>query len=124
MQSEDLLKFGLIPEFVGRFPILTTLADLNVPALIRILTEPRHALVKQYQALFELEGVELQFTDAAVKAVAGRAALMKTGARALRTILEDVMLDLMYDVPAMGGVKSVVINEDVIAGISQPTILT
>lgn len=123
VQSEDLLKFGLIPEFVGRFPILTTLADLNVPALIRILTEPRHALVKQYQALFELEGVELQFTDAAVKAVAGRAALMKTGARALRTILEDVMLDLMYEVPAMGGVKSVIINEDVIAGVSQARIL-
>jgi ATP-dependent Clp protease ATP-binding subunit ClpX len=124
VQSEDLLKFGLIPEFVGRFPILTTLADLNVPALIRILTEPRHALVKQYQVLFELEGVELQFTDAAIKAVAGRAALMKTGARSLRTILEDVMLDLMYDVPAMGDVKSVVITEDVIAGISQPKILT
>lgn len=124
VQSEDLLKFGLIPEFVGRFPILTTLADLNVPALIRILTEPRHALVKQYQVLFELEGVELQFTEAAVKAVAGRAALMKTGARALRTILEDVMLDLMYEVPAMNGVKSVVITEDAIAGIGHPTILT
>lgn len=124
VQSEDLLKFGLIPEFVGRFPVLTTLADLDVPALIRVLTEPRNALVKQYQALFEIEGVELQFTDSAVKAVARRAALMKTGARALRTILEEVMLDLMYDVPALGGVKSVVITEDVIAGIGQPQILT
>ncbi len=124
VRAEDLLKFGLIPEFVGRFPVLTTLSDLDVPALIRILTEPRHALIKQYQALFDLEGVELQFTDSAVKAVARRAALMKTGARALRTILEEVMLDLMYDVPALVGVKSVVITEDVIAGIGPPQILT
>jgi ATP-dependent Clp protease ATP-binding subunit ClpX len=123
-QSEDLLKFGLIPEFVGRFPVLTTLADLDVPALIRVLTEPRNALVRQYQALFEIEGVELEFTDAAVKAVARRAAVMKTGARALRTILEEVMLDLMYDVPALGGVKSIVITEEVISGIGQPQILT
>ncbi len=123
VQSEDLLKFGLIPEFVGRFPVLTTLSDLDVPALIRVLTEPRNALVKQYQALFELEGIELQFTDSAVKAVARRAAVMKTGARALRTILEEVMLDLMYDVPALCGVKSVVITEEVIAGIGQPKIL-
>ncbi len=124
VQSEDLLKFGLIPEFVGRFPVLTTLSDLNVPALIRILTEPRNALVKQYQALFEIEGVELQFTDSAVKAVARRAAVMKTGARGLRTILEEVMLDLMYDIPALGSVKSVVITEEVIAGIGHPQILT
>ena len=123
VESDDLLKFGLIPEFVGRFPVLTTLSDLDVPALIRVLTEPRNALVKQYQALFELEGIELQFTDSATKAVARRAALMKTGARALRTILEEVMLDLMYDVPALKSVKSVVITEEVIAGIGQPKIL-
>jgi len=124
VRSEDLLKFGLIPEFVGRFPVLTTLADLDVSALIRVLTEPRNALVKQYQALFEIEGVELTFSDSAVKAVARRAALMKTGARALRTILEEVMLDLMYEVPAMGSVKSVEITEDVIAGIAQPRVLS
>jgi ATP-dependent Clp protease ATP-binding subunit ClpX len=124
VQSEDLLKFGLIPEFVGRFPVLTTLSDLDVPALIRVLTEPRNALVKQYQALFEIEGVELRFTDSAVKAVARRAAVMKTGARALRTILEEVMLDLMYDIPALGGVKSVVITEEVIAGVGQPQLVT
>ena len=123
VESDDLLKFGLIPEFVGRFPVLTTLSDLDVPALIRVLTEPRNALVRQYQALFELEGIELQFTDSAMKAVARRAALMKTGARALRTILEEVMLDLMYDVPALNSVKSVVITEEVIAGIGQPKIL-
>lgn len=123
-QSEDLLKFGLIPEFAGRFPVLTTLADLDVPALIRVLTEPRNALVKQYQALFEIEGVELQFTDAAVKSIARRAAVMKTGARALRTILEEVMLDLMYDIPALAGVKAVVITEDTIAGTQQPQLLS
>ncbi len=122
VKSEDLLKFGLIPEFVGRFPVLTTLADLDVPALIRILTEPRHALVKQYQALFGLDGVDLQFTDGAIKSVARRAALMKTGARALRTILEDVMLDLMYEVPVREDVKTVLITEDVIAGLDHPTI--
>ncbi len=108
---------------MGRFPVLTTLADLDVPALIRVLSEPRNALVKQYQALFEIEGIDLQFTEAAIKAVARRAAVMKTGARALRTILEEVMLDLMYDVPALSGVKSVVITEEVIAGIGQPKIL-
>jgi len=124
VQAEDLLKFGLIPEFVGRFPVLTTLADLDVPALIRVLTEPRNALVRQYQALFEIEGVDLQFTDSAVKAIARRAAVMKTGARALRTILEEVMLELMYDVPALADVKAVVITEEVIAGTQQPHLLT
>ena len=121
-QSEDLIKFGLIPEFVGRFPVLTTLTDLDVPSLIRVLTEPRNALIKQYQALFEIEGVALEFTGAAVKAIARRAAVMKTGARALQTILEEVMLDLMYEIPALSGVKSVVITEEVIAGIGQPKI--
>lgn len=124
VRSEDLLKFGLIPEFVGRFPVLTTLSDLDVPTLIRVLTEPRNALIKQYQAMFDIEGVDLRFTDSALKAAARRAALMKTGARALRTILEEVMLDLMYDIPAHGGVKSVVITEEVIDGIGQPQILT
>ena len=124
VRSEDLIKFGMIPEFVGRFPVLTTLADLDVPALIRILTEPRNALVAQYQALFDLEEVTLQFTEGAVKAVARRAAEMKIGARALRSVLEDVMLDLMYDVPAIQGVKSIVITEEVIEGIGQPQLLT
>jgi len=124
VRSEDLLKSGLIPEFVGRFPVLTTLSDLDVPALMRVLTEPRNALVKHYQALFEIEGVDLQFTDSALKAAARRAALLKTGARALRSILEEVMLDLMYDLPSRSGVKSVVITEEVITGIGQPQILT
>ncbi len=123
-QPDDLLKYGLIPEFVGRFPVLTTLADLDEAALVRVLTEPKNALLKQYEALFELEQVRLQFTPAAIKAVAHRAASMKTGARALRSILEDVMLDLMYEVPALSGVKAVVITDDVINGVGQPQIMT
>jgi len=124
VQAEDLMKYGLIPEFIGRFPVVTTLAELDEAALERILTEPRNALLKQYQALFELENVQLRFTEAAVKSVARRAVSMKTGARALRTILEDVMLDLMYEVPALKGVKSVVITDDVINGTGQPQIVT
>jgi ATP-dependent Clp protease ATP-binding subunit ClpX len=124
LRFEDLIKFGMIPEFVGRFPVLTTLSDLDVSALICILTEPRNAIIKQYRALFEIDGVTLQFTEGAVKAVARRAAQMKIGARALRSVLEDVMLDLMYDVPAIQGVKSIVITEEVIAGIGPPQIFT
>ncbi|TAJ09127.1 MAG: ATP-dependent Clp protease ATP-binding subunit ClpX [Nitrospirae bacterium] len=124
VQPEDLLKFGLIPEFVGRFPVLTMLADLDEPALIRVLTEPKNALLKQYEALFELEHVDLQFTPAAIKAIAHRAAAMKTGARALRAILEDVMLDLMYEVPALQNVRTVLITEDVVNGVGQPQIIT
>jgi len=123
-QPDDLLKYGLIPEFVGRFPVLTTLTDLDETVLVRVLTEPKNALLKQYEVLFELEQVHLQFTPAAVKAIAHRAALMKTGARALRSILEDAMLDLMYEVPALNGVKAVVITDDVINGVGQPQIMT
>jgi len=122
-QPEDLLKYGLIPEFIGRFPVLTTLTDLDEAALVRVLTEPKNALLKQYQALFELEHVQLQFTEAAVKAVAHRAASMKTGARALRSILEDVMLDLMYEVPALEGVKAIVITDEMINGTGEPQII-
>ena len=121
--AEDLLKYGMIPEFIGRFPVLTTLADLDEPALVRVLTEPKNAILKQYAALFELENVELEFTPAAAKAIAHRAASMKTGARALRTILEDVMLDLMYEVPALKDVKKIVISDDVITGLTQPEIV-
>jgi ATP-dependent Clp protease ATP-binding subunit ClpX len=103
--------------------VLTTLVDLDEAALVRVLTEPKNALLKQYEALFELESVELQFTPAAAKAIAHRAASMKTGARALRTIVEDVMLDLMYEVPALSDVKAVIITDDVINGLAQPQIL-
>lgn len=123
-QPEDLLKYGLIPEFVGRFPVITTLTDLDEAALVRVLTEPKNALIKQYEAMFELENVRLEFTPGAVKAIAHRAAPMKTGARALRAILEEVMLDLMYEVPALKGVKSVVITEETINGTGQPQIIT
>ena len=122
-QPEDLLKYGLIPEFIGRFPVLTTLCDLDEAALVRVLTEPKNALLKQYEALFEIEQVNLQFTPAAVKAIAHRAVSMKTGARALRAILEDVMLDLMYEVPALKDVTAVVITDDVIMGAGQPQII-
>ena len=122
-QPEDLLKYGLIPEFIGRFPVLTTLMDLDEAALERILIEPRNALLKQYEALFELENVHLRFTSSAVKAIAHRAVSMKTGARALRAILEDVMLDLMYEVPALKDITSVVITDEVINGVGQPQIV-
>jgi ATP-dependent Clp protease ATP-binding subunit ClpX len=123
-QPEDLLKYGLIPEFVGRFPVFTTLSDLDEAALMRVLTEPKNALLKQYQAMFELENVQLEFTPEAVKAIAHRAVPMRTGARALRAILEDVMLDLMYEVPALQGVTSVVITDEVIHGTGQPHIVS
>lgn len=124
VQPEDLLRFGLIPEFVGRFPVLATLSELNEPDLMRILTEPRNALFKQYQTMFTLEGVELIFTDQAVHAVARKAARLRTGARALRAIMEEVMLDLMYEVPANSHVRTVTITEGVIDGRSAPEILT
>ena len=122
-RPEDLLKYGLIPEFVGRFPILTTLRDLNTEDMIRVLIEPKNALIKQYQALFELDRVQLEFTDSAVKSIASRAVSMKTGARALRSILEEVMLDLMYDVPALTNIRKVVISDKVIQGLEQPKLL-
>lgn len=123
VQPEDLLRFGLIPEFVGRFPVIATLSDLDEPDLMRILTEPRNALFKQYQTMFALEGVELIFTDQAVRAVAKRAARLRTGARALRAVMEEVMLDLMYEVPANSEVRTVTITEGVIDGHSAPEIL-
>ena len=124
VQPEDLVRFGLIPEFVGRFPVLAALSELDAPDLVRILTEPRNALFKQYQTMFALEGVDLIFTDQAVQAVARRAVSLRTGARALRAIMEDVMLELMYEVPANAQIRTVTITEDVINGHSAPEILT
>lgn len=123
LRPEDLLKYGLIPEFVGRFPILASLSDLRIEDLVRVLQEPKNALLKQYQALFQLDGVELEFTPQAIHAIATRASSMKTGARGLRAILEDVMLDLMYDVPALKNVKQVVITEKVIEGEGVPELI-
>jgi len=120
VQAEDLLHFGLIPEFVGRLPVVATLNELNEEALISILTQPKNALVKQYQKLFEFEDVRLRFTDGALCAVARHAMKRKSGARGLRSILENAMLDLMYDIPSRNDVEECVINEEVIEQGSNP----
>ncbi len=122
-QPGDLLKYGLIPEFVGRLPVIATLAELDESALIQILREPKNALVKQYQRLFEMENVTLKFTDGALVAIAHEALERKTGARGLRSIIENAMLDIMYDIPSQDQVKEVVINEDVIVGGKDPIVL-
>ena len=124
VQPEDLLKFGLIPEFIGRLPVVATLHELNEEALIDILTKPKNALVKQYQKLFEMDGVKLKFTQAALsRGRATRRSTRNTGARGLRAILEHAMLDIMYDVPSRTGIKEVVINEDVITKREPPLIV-
>jgi ATP-dependent Clp protease ATP-binding subunit ClpX len=120
VEPEDLLKFGLIPEFVGRLPILATLEDLDESALITILVEPKNALVKQYQRLFEMENVELTFRDTALSAIAKRAIERKTGARGLRSIMESILLDTMFDLPTLEGVSEVVISDEVVQGAAQP----
>ena len=119
-EPEDLLKFGLIPEFVGRLPVVATLQDLDVDALVKILQEPKNALVKQYQKLFDMEDVKLSFTDDALTATAKKAIERKTGARGLRSILENILLDTMFDLPGMDGVDEVVIDADVVAGTKEP----
>ncbi|MEO0034555.1 MAG: hypothetical protein RLZZ501_578, partial [Pseudomonadota bacterium] len=116
VEPEDLLKFGLIPEFVGRLPVLATLEDLDVGALIEILGKPKNALVKQYQRLFEIEGVKLTFTSDAMVAIAKRAIKRKTGARGLRSIMEGILLDTMFDLPGLDGVEEVVISKEVVDG--------
>jgi ATP-dependent Clp protease ATP-binding subunit ClpX len=123
VEPEDLLKFGLIPEFVGRLPVIATLTDLDEPALISILTEPKNALVKQYSKLFEMEGARLRFTDDALKSIAKKAIKRKTGARGLRAILEGLLLDLMYELPSMTSVEEVVISADVVDNGTAPTIV-
>ena len=123
LEPEDLLKFGLIPEFVGRLPVIATLKDLDEPALVQILSEPKNALVKQYQRLFEMEEVKLNFTDSALRAVARKAIERKTGARGLRSILENVLLDTMFDLPGSEGVEEVVVNDEVVEGRAQPLMI-
>ena len=120
VEPEDLIKYGLIPEFVGRLPVVATLEELDEDALVKILTEPRNALTKQYQKLFDMEGCEVEFREDALRAVARKAMARKTGARGLRTILEQVLLDTMYDLPSMENVRKVVIDESVIQGSSKP----
>jgi ATP-dependent Clp protease ATP-binding subunit ClpX len=123
VQPEDLIKFGLIPEFIGRIPVVATLNELSQEALVRILTEPKNALIKQYRKLFELEGVELKFTDQALIEVARQALARKSGARGLRAILEAIMLDIMYDIPSTSGIRECVIGEDVITKGNEPLLL-
>jgi ATP-dependent Clp protease ATP-binding subunit ClpX len=120
VEPEDLLKFGLIPEFVGRLPVVATLADLNEDALMRILTEPKNALVKQYQRLFEMEDVELEFSDDALHAIALKAIARKTGARGLRSIMENILLESMFELPGLEAVEEIVINREVVEGRSKP----
>ncbi len=122
-QPEDLVRFGLIPEFVGRLPVIATLGELNEAALVKILTEPKNALVKQFQKLFELENVALRFTDSALKAIGRKSLERKSGARGLRAIMEGAMLDIMYEIPSMDAVKECVVNEEVILNNEEPILL-
>jgi ATP-dependent Clp protease ATP-binding subunit ClpX len=123
VEPEDLIRYGLIPEFVGRLPVVATLEELDEESLVKILTQPKNALVKQYTRLFEMEGCELEFREDALRAVAQKAMERKTGARGLRTILEQLLLDTMYDLPSMDNVRRVVVDEAVVTGESAPYML-
>lgn len=123
VEPEDLMKFGLIPEFVGRLPVVCTLDELDEADLVKILTDPKNALTKQYAKLFRMEGVELEFTEDALRAIAQKAMARKSGARGLRSILESVLLDVMYHLPSMKGLSKVILNESVILGESEPVLV-
>jgi ATP-dependent Clp protease ATP-binding subunit ClpX len=123
VQPEDLLKFGLIPEFIGRLPVIASLDELDGEDLVRILKEPKNALTRQYQKLFEMEGVHLKFTDGALMAIAREALKRKSGARGLRAILENTMLDVMYEIPSQPNIKEVLISEEVVTKHEQPIVL-
>ena len=123
VEPEDLLKFGLIPEFIGRLPVIATLDDLDTKAMIKILTEPKNALIRQFKKLFELEQVKLNFTEEALQKIAKKAVKRKTGARALRSILENILLNTMFELPSLDGVSEVVVNEDTIERDSDPLMI-
>ena len=123
VEAEDLVKFGLIPEFIGRLPMIATLSELDQDALIQILTEPKNSLVKQYKALFEMEGADVEFREDALIAVAEKALERKTGARGLRSILEATLLEIMYELPSLESVSKVVIDRGVIEGSSEPILI-
>ena len=123
MQPEDLVQYGLIPEFIGRLPVSVTLDELKEDALVRILTEPKNALIKQYKRLLQIDGVQLKFTPEALKAIARLALAQKAGARGLRSILENAMLDIMYEIPSEESVREVIVNEEVLVRKEKPLIL-
>ncbi len=123
VEPDDLIKFGLIPEFIGRLPVIATLEELTQDDLVRILVEPKNALVKQYQKLFQLDGVELEFTEEALKEIANEAIRRKTGARGLRAILEDIMTDVMFEVPSLGNVKKVIIDKNTVLKKQKPKLI-
>lgn len=123
LKPEDLIKFGLIPEFLGRLPVITSIGELNEKSLVKILTEPKNALVKQYEQLLKIEGVELQFTDEALEAMAKEAVQRKSGARGLRAIMEETMLDIMYEIPSKENVKECVVGEEVVLKKEDPILL-
>jgi ATP-dependent Clp protease ATP-binding subunit ClpX len=123
VEGQDLLKFGLIPEFIGRLPVVTTLTELDEDALVRVLTEPKNALIKQYKKLFELDEVKLSFTEDALTAIANQAIDRKTGARGLRAILETAMLDIMYDIPSEPDILEVMVSEEVVTRGERPRVV-
>jgi ATP-dependent Clp protease ATP-binding subunit ClpX len=123
VEPEDMLRFGLIPEFIGRLPVIATLEDLDEAALVKILTEPKNALVKQYQRLFDMENVGLSFTEDALHGIARKAIARKTGARGLRSIMEGILLETMFELPNLQGVEEVVVNAEVIEGRAQPLMI-
>ena len=122
-QPEDLLKYGLIPEFVGRFSAVATLKELTIEAMVKVLTEPKNALIKQYKKLFEFENTKLKFTDAAIRAIAEKATERKTGARGLRAVLEETMLEIMFDLPSQPEVEEVIINDEVVLNGEKPMLV-
>jgi ATP-dependent Clp protease ATP-binding subunit ClpX len=123
VEPEDLVRYGLIPEFVGRLPVIATLDELDADALVRILKEPKNAYTKQYSKLFEMEDVEIDFREDALVAIASKAMERKTGARGLRSILEAVLLEIMYEIPSESSVTKVIIDENVINGVSDPILI-
>ena len=123
LEPEDLLKYGLIPEFIGRLPITATLEDLDQSSLVKILQEPKNSLIKQYQELFKLEGVKLTFKESAIKEIASKAINKKTGARGLRSILENILLKTMFDLPGQENIEEVIIDLGVVKGESQPIVV-
>ena len=123
VEPEDMQRFGLIPEFIGRLPVIATLEDLDEAALVKILTEPKNALIKQYQRLFDMENVGLSFTDDALAAIARKAIARKTGARGLRSIMEAILLETMFELPTYQGVEEVVVNAEVVEGRAQPLVI-